>query len=53
LQRAKQHRSGILQPPGKKVADSDPHHSPVVAIAGVEPESGFQMLDREIGLSGP
>ena len=35
------------------MADSDPHHSPVVAIAGVEPQSGFQMLDREIGLPGP
>ena len=35
------------------MADPDAHHSPVLAIAGVKPQSGFQMLDREIGLPGP
>src|SRR6516225_9200389 len=35
------------------MADPDAHDRPVVAVAGVEPQSGFQMLDREIGLPGP
>src|SRR6516162_9263457 len=35
------------------MGDPDPHDSPVLAVAGVEAQSGFQMLDREIGLPGP
>src|SRR5262249_6140329 len=37
----------------KKWPTPIPITAPVLAIAGVEPQSGLQMLDREIGLPGP
>jgi len=53
LQRPDQHSSGFVKSPGKKVANSDPHHDPRRGIARIEAQRGLEVVNREIRLPSP